>query len=110
MRRGRISQTTDADQGQPTADKAAIWSTCACMMVRAAIFHKLGGFDKEFFAHMEEIDLCWRMKNRGYKIMYTGFSSVYHVGGGTLSKINPHKTYLNFRNSLSLLVKNMPAT
>ena len=76
------------------------------MFVRSAVFFEAGGFDEEFSAHMEEIDLCWRMKNLGHKIMYCGSSTVYHVGGGTLQKSNPYKTYLNFRNNLMMLIKN----
>jgi GT2 family glycosyltransferase len=78
------------------------------MMVRSNLFHELEGFDEDFFAHMEEIDLCWRLQRAGYKIYYTGASTVYHVGGGTLSASNPRKTYLNFKNGLSLLYKNLP--
>ncbi|MBP6334982.1 MAG: glycosyltransferase family 2 protein, partial [Bacteroidia bacterium] len=84
------------------------WATGACMFVRSKIFHELGGFDNHFFAHMEEIDLCWRMQNSGYQIWYCGESNVYHVGGGTLPKHNPKKTYFNFRNNLFLLYKNLP--
>lgn len=82
------------------------WATGACLFIRAEYYHQMEGFDEDFFAHMEEIDLCWRLKNYGYKIMYCPQSTVYHVGGGTLSKINPYKTYLNFRNNLVLLFKN----
>ena len=80
------------------------------MMVRSALFHHVGGFDEDFFAHMEEIDLCWRLQRAGNKILYAGDSIVYHLGGGTLSVSNPRKTYLNFKNGLSLIYKNMPAT
>jgi len=79
------------------------------MMVRAETFHETGGFDEDFFAHMEEIDLCWRMKNRGYKIMYTFKSVVYHIGGGTLPNESPFKLFLNYRNNLFLLTKNLPS-
>ena len=78
------------------------------MFVRAKQFHEVGGFDADFWAHMEEIDLCWRLKNRGYRVVYASESTVYHVGGGTLSYDNPHKLYLNFRNNLWLLYKNLP--
>jgi GT2 family glycosyltransferase len=78
------------------------------MMVKASLFKEQLGFDESFFAHMEEIDLCWRLKNAGYSIHFVGNSSVYHLGGGTLSSISPNKTYLNFRNNLFLLYKNLP--
>jgi hypothetical protein len=78
------------------------------MFVRSKYFHEVGGFDADFWAHMEEIDLCWRLKNRGYRIIYTSESTVYHVGGGTLSYDNPQKLFLNFRNNLWLLYKNLP--
>ena len=84
------------------------WATGACMFVRADLYHKVGGLDDSFFAHMEEIDLCWRLKNAGYKVYCCPQSQVYHIGGGTLPKNSPRKTYLNFRNNLSLLVKNLP--
>src|ERR1019366_6604083 len=79
-----------------------------CLFVRAVYYHQMEGFDEDFFAHMEEIDLCWRLKNYGYKIMYCADSTVYHVGGGTLNKTSPKKTFLNFRNNLILLCKNHP--
>ena len=78
------------------------------MFIRASLYHELGGLDDDFFAHMEEIDLCWRLKNAGYKIMYCPDSKIYHIGGGTLPKSSARKTYLNFRNNLSLLIKNLP--
>ena len=78
----------------------------ACLFIRSEAFHSMEGLDEDFFAHMEEIDLCWRLKNVGHKIMYSGASTVYHVGGGTLSKTNPRKTFLNFRNNLFLITKN----
>src|SRR5690606_10900375 len=77
--------------------------------IRRKDFEEIGGFDEGFFAHMEEIDLCWRINNSGKKVFYCGESSVYHLGGGTLKNSNPHKTYLNFRNSLWMLVKNLPS-
>lgn len=104
--RGRIFETVEQDNGQYDDDAEIFWATGACMFVRASVWKEMGGLDEDFFAHMEEIDLCWRMRNRGYKIMYTGKSVVYHVGGGTLEKQNPQKTYLNFRNNLILLLKN----
>ena len=104
--RGRIFEHVEEDQGQYNDDREIFWATGACLLVRANLFKELGGFDPDFFAHMEEIDLCWRLQNYGYKIMYCGESAVYHVGGGTLSKNNPWKTYLNFSNNLTLLYKN----
>jgi GT2 family glycosyltransferase len=106
--RGRIFQEIEEDQGQYDDAVEVFWASGACMFVRAALFHQFGGLDDSFFAHMEEIDFCWRMKNKGYKIMYCPDAVVYHVGGGTLPKISSRKTYLNFRNNLSLLYKNLP--
>lgn len=104
--RGRIFDTIEEDAGQYDDDAEIFWATGACMFVRASVWKEMGGLDEDFFAHMEEIDLCWRMRNCGYRIMYSGKSIVYHVGGGTLGKQNPQKTYLNFRNNLILLLKN----
>jgi len=106
--RGRIFQELEKDNGQYNDVVEIFWATGACMFVRAEIFHKLGGLDNDFFAHMEEIDFCWRVKNHGYKIMFCPDSLIYHVGGGTLPKNNPRKTYLNFRNNFYLLYKNLP--
>lgn len=108
--RGRIFDEVEKDLGQYNDIKEVFWATGACMVVRSELYHQLGGFDEDFFAHMEEIDLCWRLKRQGHAIYYVGDSTVYHVGGGTLSKLNPRKTYLNFRNGLSLLTKNLPLT
>ncbi|MFC5271752.1 glycosyltransferase family 2 protein [Adhaeribacter terreus] len=107
--RGRLFDTLETDKGQYNDIAEIFWATGACMFVRAELFHKLGGLEPAFFAHMEEIDLCWRLQNAGYKIMYCGQSEVFHVGGGTLHKSNPRKTFLNFRNGLALLYKNLPA-
>lgn len=107
--RGRIFDSYEQDFGQYDDTKEVFWATGACMFVRAEVFHQLGGFDTHFFAHMEEIDLCWRMKNAGHKIMYSSVSTVYHVGGGTLHKSNPRKTFLNYRNGLAMLYKNLPS-
>ena len=104
--RGRVFNTLEADGGQYNEPREIFWASGACMMVRAESFHQAGGFDADFFAHMEEIDLCWRMKKAGWKIFYTGESLVYHVGGGTLPKSNPRKTYLNFKNNHAMLIKN----
>lgn len=106
--RGRIFDTCEPDTGQYDDAREIFWATGACMFVRADVFHELGGFDAQFFAHMEEIDLCWRMKNAGYKIYYSPASTVYHVGGGTLHKSNPRKTFLNYRNGLAMMYKNLP--
>ena len=107
--RGRIFNEVEADNGQYNNVQDIFWATGACMFVRATSFYKVGGFDADFWAHMEEIDLCWRLKNRGQRIVFTPESTVYHVGGGTLSYDNPQKLYLNFRNNLWLLYKNLPS-
>ena len=104
--RGRIFDTYEKDEGQYDDVREIFWATGACLFIRADVFHKATGFDEDFFAHMEEIDLCWRIKNMGYKIMYCPHSTVFHVGGGTLAKTSPRKTYLNFRNNLLLMTKN----
>jgi len=106
--RGRILDHIEEDKAQYDDVREVFWATGACLFIRAKQFHDVNGFDEDFFAHMEEIDLCWRLKNRGYKIMYCPSSVVYHVGGGTLNKNSAKKTYLNFRNNLFLLVKNHP--
>ncbi|MDH5366352.1 MAG: glycosyltransferase family 2 protein [Cyclobacteriaceae bacterium] len=108
--RGRIFNTVENDNGQYDDEKTIFWATGACLFIRASIFHELKGFDDDFFAHMEEIDLCWKIQNRGYRVVYSPKSTVYHVGGGTLQKSNPKKTYLNFRNGLSLIFKNYSNT
>jgi GT2 family glycosyltransferase len=107
--RGRIFQSLEKDKKQFDDAIEIFWATGACMFVRAELFHKLSGFDNDFFAHMEEIDFCWRLKNEGFKIMYCPSSTIYHIGGGTLPKNNPRKTYLNFRNNFFLLYKNLPS-
>lgn len=106
--RGRILDELEEDIGQYDDKREVFWATGACLFVKASCFNEVNGFDEDFFAHMEEIDLCWRLKNKGYKIMYCPDSIVYHVGGGTLNKNSPQKTYLNFRNNLILLCKNHP--
>ncbi|HXH18888.1 MAG TPA: glycosyltransferase family 2 protein [Chitinophagales bacterium] len=106
--RGRFFQTTEMDTGQYDTESEIVWATGACLFIRSRLFHSMGGFDADFFAHFEEIDLCWRIKNAGYSIRYCPHSIVYHVGGGSLPQGNPKKTYLNFRNNLSMLVKNLP--
>ena len=107
--RGRILSHVESDRGQYDKRRAVFWATGACMMVRAELYHRLGGFDALFFAHMEEIDLCWRMQTAGYKIMCEPQSVVFHVGGGTLPNNHPQKIYFNHRNNLYLLYKNLPA-
>jgi len=104
--RGRIFDTYEKDLGQYNNACEVAWATGACLVIRKSDWDSAGGLDADFFAHMEEIDLCWRLRNRGRKIMYCPDSTVYHVGGGTLNKISPRKTYLNFRNNLILLTKN----
>jgi GT2 family glycosyltransferase len=104
--RGRIFSEVETDEGQYNDNQEVFWATGACLFVRAELYHEMGGLDEDFFAHMEEIDLCWRLKKRGYKVYYCGESTVYHVGGGTLSYMNPQKTFLNFRNSLFMIYKN----
>lgn len=106
--RGRIFQSIEEDKGQYDDITEVFWATGACMFVRASCFHEIGGFDEDFFAHMEEIDLCWRFKHQGYKIMYCGKSKVYHVGGGSLNKSSPRKTYFNMRNNAIMMYKNLP--
>lgn len=106
--RGRIFSTIEKDKGQYDDPADIFWATGACMLTRSDVYHQLGGLDDDFFAHMEEIDYCWRCKNQGLNIHYIPSSTVYHVGGGTLPKNNPFKTYLNFRNNLTLLFKNLP--
>lgn len=106
--RGRIFETLEKDNGQYNDSCSIFWASGACFCIRSAVFKQLKGFDADFFAHQEEIDLCWRAKNNDYEIKYIGKSVVYHVGGATLQQGNPKKTYLNFRNSLMMLLKNLP--
>lgn len=104
--RGRIFYSLEEDQGQYDGTREVFWATGAALMIRSELFHKAGGFDEDFFAHMEEIDLCWRLKRMNYRFMVVPSSTVFHVGGGTLPYSSPRKTYLNFRNSLMMLIKN----
>lgn len=106
--RGRIFDTVEADNGQYDNCEEILWATGACLMIRSKDFWTVDGFDGRFFAHNEEIDLCWRLHLRGRKIYCVPDSEVCHVGGGTLPKSNPMKTYLNFRNNLTMLYKNLP--
>ncbi len=105
--RGRIFDTVEEDREQYNDTVPIFWATGACMVIRAELYHSMGGLDETFFAHMEEIDLCWRLNRAGHKVMYCGSSTVYHVGGATLDKSNPRKTYYNFRNGAILLIKNL---
>lgn len=106
--RGRVFDTLEADRGQYDDNCVCDWASGACLMVRTDAYQQAGGLDPRFFAHMEEIDLCWRIRRMGLKIMAVGASKVYHVGGGTLAQGNPKKTFLNFRNNLLMLRKNLP--
>lgn len=104
--RGRIFNTIEKDNGQYNDTSEIFWASGACFFIRKHVFKELNGLDEAFFAHMEEIDLCWRARNLGYNVKYIGQSTIYHVGGATLSNTNPKKTFLNFRNSLFTLTKN----
>ena len=106
--RGRILNVTEPDLGQYDQILNIFWASGACMVIKADAFNKAGGFDKDFWAHMEEIDLCWRLKSLDYEIRYQPESVVFHLGGGTLSYGSPQKIFLNFRNNLSMLFKNLP--
>jgi GT2 family glycosyltransferase len=106
--RGRIFNITELDENQYNKDSEIFWASGASMLIRSTLFFKLHGFDENFFAHMEEIDLCWRLKNEGYKIGFSHASKVLHVGGATLNYASPNKTYLNFRNNLLMMMKNLP--
>ncbi len=107
--RGRILGEIESDNGQYNDVRDIFWATGACMFIRSKLYIGSGGLDEDYFAHMEEIDICWRLKNQGYRISVVPQSTVYHVGGGTLPNNNPHKLYLNYRNNLYLLYKNLPA-
>jgi len=104
--RGRLFDTVEKDTGQYDDQQEVFWASGAAMVIRTKLFKKVGGFDKDFFAHMEEIDLCWRIKRAGYKVVYSPSATVYHLGGGTLSYDSANKIFLNFRNNLALLTKN----
>jgi len=105
--RGRILNRMESDHGQYDKSTPVFWASGACMFVKSEAFNRAGGFDEDFWAHMEEIDLCWRLKNRGYKIIYQPNSVVYHLGGGTLPYNSPQKVFLNFRNNQYMLFKNL---
>ncbi len=106
--KGRVFNTLEDDKSQFNEISDIFWASGACFFVKSEIFHDLNGFDEDYFAHQEEIDFCWRVKNYGYKIKVVPESKIYHVGGATLSNYNPKKTFLNFRNSLFNIVKNVP--
>ncbi len=106
--RGRVFETVEQDNGQYDSPADVMWATGACMMIRSADYNAAGGLDGRFFAHCEEIDLCWRLRLMGRRICCIPNSKVYHVGGGTLRKNSPYKTFLNFRNNLTMLYKNLP--
>jgi GT2 family glycosyltransferase len=106
--RGRIFETLEKDNGQYNDSCEIFWASGACFFIRSSVYKELNGFDADFFAHQEEIDLCWRAFNNNHIVKYNGNSTVYHVGGATLKEGNPKKTFLNFRNSLLMLTKNLP--
>jgi GT2 family glycosyltransferase len=106
--RGRVFHVVEKDCGQYDAPADLLWASGACLFIRTAVYKENGGLDPHFFAHQEEIDFCWRIRSRGYRLVCTPASVVYHVGGGTLKKENPRKTFLNFRNNLLMLYKNLP--
>lgn len=106
--RGRILDEIETDHNQYDDNIEIFWASGGCLFVRAELYHHVGGLDADFYAHMEEIDLCWRLKNAGYSIAYIGASTVYHVGGSVISYGSPQKLFYNFRNSLILLLKNEP--
>jgi GT2 family glycosyltransferase len=106
--RGRVFNHLETDNHQFNDISEILWASGACFFIRSKIYHQINGFDEDYFAHQEEIDLCWRTHNIGYKVKYVGTSTVFHIGGATLQEINPKKTFLNFRNSLFNIVKNVP--
>ncbi|WP_074409906.1 MULTISPECIES: glycosyltransferase family 2 protein [Aquimarina] len=108
--RGRIFDTLEEDKGQYDDTTTIFWASGACVFIRKQVFEEVGKLDEDFFAHQEEIDLCWRIHSNGYTILYQGLSTIYHLGGATLDAMNPRKTFLNFRNSLYLLIKNVPGS
>lgn len=108
--RGRIFSTLEKDHGQYDSNMAVFWASGGCLMLRSDIYHQVGGLDPDLYAHMEEVDLCWRMKNAGYRIACTGQSTVFHVGGSIITYGSPQKTFYNFRNNLILLLKNDKAS
>lgn len=107
--RGRILNSIEKDEGQYDDMREIFWASGACMFLRASAYFEAGGLDADFFAHMEEIDLCWRLKRLGYKVIYSPEVTIYHVGGGTLPNNTPRKIFFNYRNNLFLLFKNLPS-
>lgn len=106
--RGRVFNHLETDTGQFDDVTDIFWASGACFFIRSDVYQKLGGFDEDYFAHQEEVDLCWRIQNEGYNVKYVGTSTVFHVGGATLQESNPTKTFLNFHNSLLNVIKNVP--
>lgn len=106
--RGRVFNHLETDMGQFNDTTPIFWASGACLFIRSSVYDEIGGLDEDYFAHQEEIDLCWRAQNKGYDAYYVGSSTVFHVGGATLQETNPHKTFLNFRNSLLNVIKNVP--
>ena len=106
--RGRVFNDIEKDRNQFNDISEIFWASGACFFIRSKVYHQLNGFDEDYFAHQEEIDLCWRTQNIGYRVKYVGNSTVFHVGGATLKETDPQKTFLNFRNSLLNVVKNVP--
>lgn len=106
--RGRVLSVVEEDRGQYDAPADIFWASGACLFIRTDVYRRVGGLDARFFAHQEEIDLCWRLRSRGYRLRCTPRSVVYHVGGGTLHTESPYKTFLNFRNNLLMIYKNLP--
>ena len=103
-----VADASCKDSGQYDTSADLLWATGACLFIRTSIYKEAGGLDAGFFAHQEEIDLCWRLRSRGYRLVCTPSSVVYHVGGATLNVESPRKTFLNFRNNLLMLYKNLP--
>ena len=108
--RGRIFDYCEEDLGQYDESTPVFWGTGACLAIKSSVYHNVGGLDGRFFAHMEEIDLCWRIQSSGQTVIYEPASIVYHLGGGTLHKSNPQKTFLNYRNCLAMMFKNLPVS
>lgn len=108
--RGRVFDHLEKDFGQYNDTREIFWASGACLMIRRKVYEELGGLNEDFFAHMEEIDLCWRIIRRGFRVYYCGSSTIYHIGAGTLAYGHPRKIYLNFRNNLRMLVYHLPAS
>ena len=106
--RGRVFNHLEQDTKQFNDVAEIFWASGACFFIRSKVYHQLNGFDEDYFAHQEEVDLCWRAQNEGFDVKYVGSATVYHVGGATLQETNPQKTFLNFRNSLLNVIKNVP--